>query len=105
MSRERSPFSLFKRKGAYYARFWSDAEQAYVATRATGATNKGQAARIATEILRRGALSIEEVRALIDWKGPSRERAALLLGCLAGMRRGEMRASRSACSVRPKILV
>lgn len=56
MPRERSPFSLFKRGKQYYARFWSETEQKYVATRATGATNKAQAGRIAKEMLDAGAV-------------------------------------------------
>ena len=212
MPRQRSPFSLYKRGGQYIARFWSDEQQKYTVSRATGATNKGQAGRIAQQILdrgdvvprsrdpllldylteywkaparrvteryraesarfvskivsewpegsrlrlsrvdraalyrlqawvaqrttpryanrvlqavrvplavaadrgqiaadpgfrfkgiderteRRGALTFDEVRLLIAWDGPRREHAALLLGCLSGLRLGEIRALRWA---------
>jgi len=43
---------------------------------------------------RRGALSVAEVRRLIDWNGETRIHAALLLATLAGLRRGELRALR-----------
>lgn len=43
---------------------------------------------------RRGALSLVEVRKLIDWNGELEIRVALLLAALAGLRRGELRALR-----------
>lgn len=43
---------------------------------------------------RRGALTVAEVRKLIDWTGETRIHAALLLATLAGLRRGELRALR-----------
>jgi integrase len=207
MKRHRAPFSLFKRNGKYLARFWSDIDQAYIATRSTGTANKTRAAQRASEMLqrgdivprskdpllldflrsywenpersvsdryrlentgfinfvsqwpeiknlrlsgvdrgalyrlrdwisarksprmtnrivqavkvpisvaydkaqiknnpaigikkveerfeRRGALTVSEVRSLIGWEGEKRIHAALLLACLAGLRRGELRA-------------
>lgn len=79
MPRERSPFNLYKRNGQYFARFWSDIEQKYVATRATGETNRDRAVRIASDMLERGdVVPRSRDPFLLDylaeyWKQPERE--------------------------------
>lgn len=50
----RSAFTLNKRNGIWYARFWSEEEQRYFATRSTGQSDKGRAGREAQKMLDRG---------------------------------------------------
>jgi hypothetical protein len=111
-------FSLSKRGKQYYARFWSESEQRYTVARATGATNKAQAGRIAQQMLQRGnvvprttdPLLVDYIadywtepqyaprtvnrimQAVVVPIGHAFERDRILSDPTAGLRRGEIRA-------------
>ena len=52
--RERSPFSLYKRKGIRHARFWDEQLQSYAVTNSTKSTNRNRAEITAGKMLEEG---------------------------------------------------